>query len=391
MILLSLLCLVLTTLVIVELSVGFAGLAALKDYNGVPHHGTAVSVIVPACNEEDKIEAGLRSLVSQDYQQLEIIVVNDRSTDGTAESIDRVREEFPQIHRLDIEKLPEGWLGKPHALQRGAKVASGDYLLFTDADVMLEPTTISRALAAMKERRLDHLALVFKNITSGGLLNAIVADIGAGLMWILKPWKAQIADSRYFVGVGAFNMVRANVYREIGQHEQVRMQVIDDLFLGKLIKRGKYRQECLDGRGFVDVPWYCSVSELIEGLMKNVYAFFNYTLGYMAAGFLAISVIVVLPYWGVLFTDGATRICFICTLVARVVGIGIGLISSGVEKRASVWLLITPFFMLYIILKATTLALVRGGISWRGSFYPMRSLRKQEWVLSGLFKMQAGT
>ena len=387
MILIALICLTLTTAVIVELTIGFAGLAALKDYAGEAGSETTVSVIVPACNEEDKIEAGLRSLVSQNYQQLEIIVVNDRSTDGTGESIDRVRREFPQIHRIDIEELPEGWLGKPHALQRGAETASGDYLLFTDADVVLEPTTISRAMAAMQDRGLDHLALVFKNSTSGGLLNAIVADIGAGLMWMLKPWKARIAESRYFVGVGAFGMVRASVYREIEQHEQVRMQVIDDVFLGKLIKRGGYRQECMDGRGFVDVPWYCSVSELIDGLMKNVYAFFNYTLGFMVLGLLAIGVVVVVPYWGLFFAEGVARICFIASLIVRVGGIGIGLISSGVEKRALLWLLVTPFVMLYIILRATTLALAKGGISWRGSFYPMRSLRKQEWVLSGLFKI----
>lgn len=387
MILLSILCLVLTTLVIVELSVGFAGLAAVKDYHGETGPETTVSVIVPACNEEDKIEAGLRSLANQDYQQLEIIVVNDRSTDKTGKAIDCVKDEFPHILRIDIEELPEGWLGKPHALQRGADAASGDYLLFTDADVVLEQSTISRAMAAVQERRLDHIALVFKNSTRGGLLNAIVADIGAGLMWMLKPWRARITDSRYFVGVGAFNMVSARVYQEIGRHEQVRMQVIDDLFLGKLIKRGGYRQECMDGRGFVDVPWYCSVSELIEGLMKNVYAFFNYTLGYMAAGLLAISVIVVLPYWGVVFTDGLVLLCFFGTILVRVVGIGVGLIASGVEKRAVLWLVVTPFFMLYIILRATTLALVRGGISWRGSFYPMRALRKQEWVLSGIFKM----
>ena len=391
MILIAIICLTLTTMVIVELSVGFAGLAALKDFDGVAESETTVSVIVPACNEEEKIGAGLRSLACQNFQQLEIIVVNDRSTDGTGESIDHVRNEFPQIHRIDIEELPEGWLGKPHALQCGVEAASGDYLLFTDADVVLEPTTISRALAAMKERELDHLALVFKNSTSGGLLNAVVADIGAGLMWMLKPWKARTADSRYFVGVGAFGMVRAHVYQEIGRHEQVRMQVIDDLFLGKLIKRGGYRQECMDGRGFVDVPWYCSVSELIEGLMKNVYAFFNYTLGYMILGFLAIGVVVVVPYWGLFFTEGVAQICFIASLFVRVGGIGFGLISSGVEKRALLWLLVTPFVMLYIILRATTLALAKGGISWRGSFYPMHSLRKQEWVLSGLWDLPKRT
>jgi glycosyltransferase involved in cell wall biosynthesis len=314
-------------------------------------------------------------------------VVNDRSTDGTGESIDRVRQEFSQIHRIDIEELSGGWLGKPHALQRGAEAAAGEYLLFTDADVVLEPTTISRALKVMQEKHLDHLALVFKNSTSGGLLNAIVADIGAILMWLIKPWRARIAGSRFFVGVGAFNMVRADVYQDIGQHEQVRMQVIDDLFLGKLVKRSGFRQECMDARGFVEVPWYLSVEELIKGLMKNVFAFLNYNLGYMALGVLAFGMVVVLPYWGALFCEGAAQLCFIGTIGVRVLGIGFGLISSGVDKRALLWLLVTPYVMLYIILRATTLVLIKGGISWRGSFYPIRSLRKQEWVLSGLFKM----
>lgn len=387
MILISIICLALTILVIVELSVGFAKLTSLKEYPGL-NFVDVVSIIVPACSEEEKIEAGLRSLAAQNYEQLEIIVVNDRSTDRTGEVIDRVRREFPQIRRIDIEELPPGWLGKPHALQRGAEVAIGKYLVFTDADVMLEPTTISRTLTAMNKNGLDHLALVFKNSTGGGLLNALVADIGAGLLWLIKPWRARIQGSRFSVGVGAFNMVRAEVYREIGSHEQIRMQVIDDLFLGKLIKRGGYRQECMDGRGFVDVPWYCSVNELISGLMKNVFSFFNYNLGYMLLGLLALGLVVVLPYWGAWYCEGLTRLFFIGTITVRVVGIGVGLISSGVEKRAVFWLLITPFIVLYIILRATVIALIEGGISWRGSFYPLDQLRKQEWVLSGLFKIR---
>ena len=107
-----------------------------------------MSIIVPACNEEEKIEAGLRSLAAQNYQRIEIIVINDRSTDRTGQVIDRVRLEFPQIRRIDLESLPPGWLGKPHALQRGAEAATGEYLVFTDADVVLESTTISRALTS---------------------------------------------------------------------------------------------------------------------------------------------------------------------------------------------------------------------------------------------------
>jgi glycosyltransferase involved in cell wall biosynthesis len=303
--------------------------------------------------------------------------------------IEQVRDDFPSTRRLDIETLPPGWLGKPHALERGAEMASGDYLVFSDADVVLEPTTVSRAVAAMRVKKLDHLALVFRNSTSGGLLNAIVTELGAGLLWVIKPWRAHIPSSRFFVGVGAFNMVRADVYREIGCHGRVRMQVIDDLYLGKVIKNSGYAQDCLDGREFAAVPWYGSVNELITGLMKNVFAFFNYRFSLAALGVLALAVVVILPYWGSMFCSGATRALFFATLLLRVLAIGAGLVLSGVEKRALPWLLITPFTTIYIICRATALTLSAGGISWRDTFYPLDELKKQPWVLAGLFSFGA--
>jgi len=375
----------LTAAAIVELSLGFAKIASLGDVDGDNQAKPMVSIIVPACNEADRIETGLRSLAGQDYRHLEIIVVNDRSTDSTGQAIERVRTDFPTIRCVDIKNLPPGWLGKPHALQQGASLASGEYLVFTDADVVLEHTTISRAVAAMTAENLDHLALVFKNSSSGGLLNAIITEVGAGLMWVIKPWRARIARSRFFVGVGAFNMVRKEVYEAIGRHDQVRMQVIDDLYLGRLIKHAGYAQDCLDGREFAAVPWYCSVAEMIDGLMKNVFAFFNYRVFYAALGVAALTLVVLLPYWGTLFSSGAARLLFIAAIFLRVGGIGTGLILSGVEKRALPWLFVTPFITIYIICRATFLTIWAGGITWRETLYPLSELRKEAWVLAGLF------
>lgn len=387
MLFLSSISLILTAVVIAELAAGFKKLSRLEDHRLDSSSGATVSIIVPACNEEDKIEAGLRSLAGQDYENLEVVVVNDRSTDATKTVIDRVRQDLPRIRSIHIEALPDGWLGKPHALQQGAEISGGAYLVFTDADVQLETTTISRAVSAMEDGELDHLSLVFKNSSGGALLNAIVGDIGAGLLWIIKPWRARLAASRFFVGVGAFNMVRADVYRQVGEHRQVRMQVIDDLFLGKLIKRQGFRQDCLLAQEFVQVPWYKSPGELVSGLMKNVFAFFNYRLSFMIISVLALILVVVLPYWGVLFCSGMVRLVCLCAIVLRVFGIGAGLILAGVEKRSLLWLLVTPFIMLYIIFRATITALGNGGISWRGTFYKLEDLRKQEWVLSGLFRI----
>ena len=189
--------------VFVQIGSGYGQLDSLDAIEpGDKKDQPLVSIVIPACNEALSIEQSLRSLCHLDYSNIEIIVVDDRSIDRTSEVVESVRHDFPAIRLIRISELPEGWLGKPHALQQGAREAEGDYLLFIDADVSLEKTTISRALSAMEERTLDHLSLIFKNSSPGLLLNALIADIGAGLFFLIKPWKAKIAGSRYFMGVG---------------------------------------------------------------------------------------------------------------------------------------------------------------------------------------------
>lgn len=344
-----------------------------------------VSIVIPACNEAQSIGQSLRSLCHLDYSNVEIIVVDDRSTDGTAQVVESVRHDFPAIRLIRISELPEGWLGKPHALQQGADEAGGDYLLFIDADVILEKTTISRAVRAMEGRRLDHLTLIFKNSSPGLLLNALIADIGAGLFFVIKPWKAKIAGSRYFMGVGAFNLVRTSVYRSIGEHQEIKLQVVDDVYLGKLIKQNGFCQECMLAESLVTLPWYRSVPEMISGLMKNVYAFFHYRPGYVFLGVLAISVMTVVPMAGAIFAQGSAKFFFIMTVLIRVGGTGGGMIRIGLSPASIIFLLLTPFIALFIILKALFQVHLAAGVTWRGSFYRLDKLREADWVLSGLF------
>jgi len=392
MLILALICFCLIALVMLELLLGFQSLRSLGDVE--PDSGPsapAVSVIVAACNEEHAIEAGLRSLLLQHYEKLEIVVVNDRSTDGTGAAIERVRSEFPRLKVVEITNLPDGWLGKTHALQCGADSATGDYLVFSDADVQLERSTIGRAAAAMQRGGLDHLALVFQNSSPGNLLNALISDIGAGLLWVIKPWRARFTAGRYFVGVGAFNMVRAEAYRAVGGHNRIRMQVIDDLFLGKILKRSGFSQDCLLAQDYVKVPWYQSVEELIAGLMKNVFAFFDYRLAFALISMFFITAVVLLPYAGIFVADGPARIIFLLCIIMRCTGIGLGMIGSGIPAAAALWLLLSPFISLYIIFRAVAASLLAGGITWRGSFYPLAKLKQQEWVLSGLFTLPFST
>ena len=344
-----------------------------------------VSIIVPACNEEETLAPALRSLCDQDYPNVEIIVVNDRSTDLTAEVIQAIRSDHQNITAVTIDALPDGWLGKPHALHTGAGLSSGEYLVFTDADIRMEPTTISRAVSAMEIKSLDHLALVFQNEGGSLLLNSLVSDVGAGLLLLLRPWRARDSRSRFFTGVGAFNMVRSSVYRAVGGHEQIRMQVIDDVFLGKVIKRNHYRQDSLLAPDHIRVGWYPSIPDMIDGLMKNVFALFDYKLWLAVAACLLVVIVTILPVWGALLVDGLPRLLFLAAVFLRLFVIGGGMIQSGLPPRTIPLLLITPYLTLYIILRAVWKTTQGQGITWRGQFYPLAELRKQEWLFAGMF------
>jgi glycosyltransferase involved in cell wall biosynthesis len=348
-----------------------------------------VTVIVPARNEAQSIEQGLRALCNQTYERLEVIVVNDRSTDRTAEVIAKVRQDHPLLQEITITALPEGWLGKTNAMHVGAREARGEFLIFTDADVCLEKTTISRAVHVLNEQRLDHLALVFQNSTKGRLLNALITEIGMGLLMLFKPWRVAVQQSRYFIGVGAFNMVRAATYHALGGHEKIRMQAVDDVFLGKMIKQHGFRQNCLLAYEYVRVPWYDSVDELISGLMKNVYAVFHYRLIWALGAVILLVVFYIAPLFLIFFTTGVTRYLFVLAILIRIGVSGAGMLKAGLPSGSILCLLITPFIIIYIVLRAIWTTTRQGGVTWRGNFYSLKILKHSDWLLSGIFTLRS--
>lgn len=336
-----------------------------------------VSVIVPACNEAQTIGPALETLLAQEYAGLEIIVVNDRSTDATGEVLREVQLAHPQLVVLDIHQLPDGWLGKHHALHCGAAAARGDVLLFTDADIHMEPTTVSRAVRRLQEKGLDHLCLLFRNSAGGWLLNALILDAGSGLLLLFRPWLAADPCSPRFMGVGAFNMVRRAAYERIGGHATISMHPIDDIMLGRLIKEAGLRQECLVGYDFVTVRWYESVADMIRGLMKNVFALVHFRTTLALAGVAGVVVLTILPQWGALLGQGQARFVFATAVLMRMVFFGQAARHSGLSCWLAPASLLTPYLTVYTVLRAVVLTLKNRGISWRGSHYPLDELRRR--------------
>lgn len=375
---LSLFILILHIMTLADIGQGLLRMTRLKQIvSDLSTNTPRVSVIVPACNEAETIEAPLLALLDQDYPNLEIIVVNDRSTDATPKILQAIKQKSTTPFTiLDIQDLPPGWMGKSHALQQGADVATGDYLLFTDADIEMERSVISRAVTAMESDGLDHLSLIFQTIGGNWLLNGMVLDAASGLLGMFKPWNAKKKTNRYFMGVGAFNMVRKDVYRSIDGHNTIRMHPIDDLMLGKIIKENGSKQDCYLGQPLVKVCWYSSVPAMVDGLMKNVFSVLHYRAWLAVLSILVLVMLTIVPIFGAMFASGMTQLFFIMIVLLRICGLGLGAILSGMPVGAVVGGLLAPVISIYIIGRATFLTTKNQGIYWRGTHYPLSELRK---------------
>lgn len=373
---LALIVLLLHTLMTLAIIRGIRRVADIKDIFPLSlQNAPRVSVIIPACNEANTIEPALQSVLELDYPDLEIIVINDRSTDNTEAVLTRMQRRCPRLRLLNLTELPDGWMGKSHALHRGAEQASGDYLLFTDADIILEKTTLSRAMSHMLATRLDHLCLIFRSISPGGLLNALFAEAACGLLLRFAPWKVKEKNNDKYMGVGGFNLVKTSTYRAIGGHRSFAMHPIDDLMLGKVIKQHGFSQDCLFGSEFVQIQWYATVSGYIDGVMKNTFALFDFSVARVVAAIAAMLVLNILPFWAFLAFFGWVRALFGAVLITRILLFAIIFYNADLPLRYALWSLITPYVTVYIVLKATISTIVHRGITWRGTFYPLDEMR----------------
>ena len=228
-----------------------------------------ISVIIPARNEEKNLEQALRSVLSSNYPSFEVIVVNDRSTDNTSEILKRLQSDYSTLKIVEIDIVPEGWLGKNYALQSGVSCASGNYYLFTDADVIMQKNTLRKEVSYCRLNNLDHIAVVPIIKMPGLILKLFIASFIIFFNMFASHWKAKNPKSKNFIGLGAFNLVRSEVYKKIGGHEKIRLRPDDDMKLGKLIKSSGYKQETIFGKDLIEVNWYSSLKETFNGLLKN--------------------------------------------------------------------------------------------------------------------------
>ena len=344
-----------------------------------PPEDASLAVIVPACNEQLAISACIQSLLDQDWPNLHVIAVDDRSTDETGHILDGLQSSHPdRLSVIHITELPAGWLGKPHAMALAADHARAFFqprwLLFTDADVLFHPECLRRSLALAETQQADHfvtLPTAIIHSAGEGLLMAFLQVLGLSGA---RLWKVADPSTRDAVGVGAFNLVRTSAYEQLGGFAALRLQILEDLALARRVKDFGLRQRVALAPGYVRVHWAPGIRGVLDTMTKNLFAVFRFRILLMAAASCGLGVLCLGPILGLVWSP--TRLPALIALAA--IAALYGTSRRYLTRMSPLYFFGFPLgatLFLYAILKSTATTLRNGGVHWRGTFYPLQELR----------------
>ena len=381
---------------IVDAALGMPSVADVSrpewDRNPVsPAGNPRVSIIVPARNEDETVEQALNTLLVLDYDNYEVIAVNDRSTDRTGEIMEKFAEKphflqrtaemgqpgpQPRFRVVHHRELPAGWLGKTHAMWTAANEATGDWLLFTDADVLFKPDSLRRAMAYAESVPADHVVLFPRMIMKRPGEYMMIAFFQTMFMFGHRPWKVADPSTDDHMGVGAFNLVRRRVYDAVGTYAALRMEVLDDMKLGKVVKNAGYAQRNVFGGDLISIRWAKGALGIVNNLTKNFFAVLSFQWWRTVISAFGLAFLNFGPFVGIFLAHGWARAPYAVALGSMF------LIYLGMSWRSAVppyYFLLHPVsaaLFIYTLLRSMILTLWNDGIVWRGTKYSLDDLRK---------------
>lgn len=335
-----------------------------------------VSVLIPARNEAENIHRCLSSLSKQDYPNLEIIVLNDNSTDRTSEVVQKFAVKDSRISLVNGAPLKKGWLGKSFACHQLAKQAKGDYFVFTDADTLHFGSTISKAFAALINNKLDALSIYPNQITVTFHERMTVPFINFAILSFMPLVLVKKAKSEFFsTGIGQFFLFKREVYEKFGGHESVKGEILEDVHISKQVKKFGYKIMVFDGSNNIFCRMYHNFDEVIKGFSKFIFAAFDYN-GFMemiAMSFFSIIFMVpflLLPMGVFIFSWSGRVITF--SIIQICIILVIKIILSMRFRNRILDVLLTPVSVAYMVLIAGNSyfqARLGKGIYWKGRTY----------------------
>jgi len=337
----------------------------------------SVAIIVPGRNEEESIEQALLRLETLDYENYQIVAIDDRSTDHTGDIMDKVAAASSgKLRIVHIRELPPGWMGKVHAMWSAARETTADWLLFTDADVMFRPDTLRRAIAYAETEHADHVVVLPQVIMKQFGEKMMLAFFQLLFVFGHRPWKVADPKTKDHMGVGAFNMVRRTAYEAVGTFQRLRMEVLDDMKFGKVIKEAGFKQRVVFGDDMIRVRWAHGARGVVNNLTKNFFAVMSFQTWRALLSCAGMAILNYLPFVGVLIAHGWARAPYGVALASMF------FLYSGIWKQAEIhpWYFflhpVSTTLFIYTMLRSTFVTLHNDGVNWRGTHYPLDELRK---------------
>ena len=360
-----------------------------------------ISVCVPARNEERNIRACVESILTQNYPNFEIIVLEDRSTDKTSEILHDLLMEsdgarvplshfkqhthlgHPSLHIVNGSDLPPGWAGKPHALFQASAAAHGEWLCFVDADTFLSPNTLSACYSKAIETKADMFTIMTFQILGSFWEKAVMPIVMTGLSVGFSPRKVNDPNTKDAIANGQFILIRRSVYDSIGGHERIKDQIVEDKAIAEQVKWNGYRLIVADGHSVARTRMYTSLPEMWEGWTKNIYLGLSDRPSLMILGafgaFLALVAALILPIWPLLgllwYLQGGGWLA-LAVITESLILWGIVIYARA---RVSVGMGISPWYALTLPFGAAVFAammftstwkiLSGKGVTWKGRMY----------------------
>lgn len=351
----------------------------LKPYDGpIDPNSPAVEVVIPALNEELRVESTVAKVLAQDYPHLRLTVVDDRSTDRTGAILDELAK-TRSLRVIHGEPRPIGWVGKTWAIAQGAKGATAEWLLFVDADMGLHPRALATALRRAEEVGADLVSIIARPEVETFWQGAIAVAIGEILFTMYPIHKINDPDSPVALAAGGFILVRREAYEKIGGHEAVRAEIVEDIALGKRMKQSGGKLDVHLAPSLAWTHMYGTFRDLWVGLRKNAFAGMEYQLRKYVTGAIGGQIMAWTPF-----------VAIAIALFYRDLPLGVAGVCGVLAQAASVaplipYLRISPLFVFAIpfgsaaytaIATASVWNHYRGRIIWKGVTFSASEVRE---------------